>query len=153
MSGTSHWYDMRGPLGDATLHTAQPRSSMTRPLHALSGRCSVLCPSLRRRCSWRNSGGRDRKTRAGVKVEGRKSVAELRPETVELARSLARARPAHSGNPAFRRPSINSFEFEYPPRAINAEIAKAGSVSSTRAAASRASASRPRWANADARQR
>jgi hypothetical protein len=28
-----------------------------------------------------------------VKVEGRKSVAEQRPETVELARKLARARP------------------------------------------------------------
>jgi DNA invertase Pin-like site-specific DNA recombinase len=38
-------------------------------------------------------GARDRKRRAGVKVEGRKSIAELRPETVELARTLARARP------------------------------------------------------------
>jgi DNA invertase Pin-like site-specific DNA recombinase len=38
-------------------------------------------------------GARDRKRRAGVKVEGRKSVAEQRPETVELARKLARARP------------------------------------------------------------
>ena len=28
-----------------------------------------------------------------MKVEGRKSIAELRPETVELARKLARARP------------------------------------------------------------
>jgi hypothetical protein len=60
---------------------------------------------------------------------------------------------AHSGNPAFRRPSISSFEFEYPPRAMNADIVKVGSVSSTRAAASRASASRPRWAKADARHR
>jgi len=60
---------------------------------------------------------------------------------------------AHSGSPAFRRPSINSFEFDCPPRAIHAEIVKAGSVSSTRATASRASASRPRWAKADARQR
>ena len=60
---------------------------------------------------------------------------------------------AHSGNPAFRRPSINSFAFDCPPRAIAADIVKAGSISSRRVAASRASASRPRWALADARTR
>lgn len=38
-------------------------------------------------------GARDRKRRLGVKVEGRKSIGEERPETVALARSLARARP------------------------------------------------------------
>jgi DNA invertase Pin-like site-specific DNA recombinase len=38
-------------------------------------------------------GARERKRRAGAKVEGRKSIAETRPETVELARKLARARP------------------------------------------------------------
>jgi DNA invertase Pin-like site-specific DNA recombinase len=38
-------------------------------------------------------GARDRKRRTGVKVEGRKSIAEDKPETVELARRLARARP------------------------------------------------------------
>jgi DNA invertase Pin-like site-specific DNA recombinase len=38
-------------------------------------------------------GARDRKRRMGIKVEGRKSIAEERPETVELARKLARARP------------------------------------------------------------
>jgi hypothetical protein len=59
----------------------------------------------------------------------------------------------YSGNPAFRRPSINSFTFLPAPRAINADIVKAGSISSARAAASCASASRPRWAKADARQR
>ena len=59
---------------------------------------------------------------------------------------------SHSGNPALRRPSISSFAFDCPPRAIHEEIVKAGSVSSTQAAASRASASRPRWAKADARQ-
>jgi hypothetical protein len=37
------------------------------------------------------------------------------------------ARRVHSGNPALRRPSINSFEFEYPPRAINADVVKLGS--------------------------
>jgi hypothetical protein len=59
----------------------------------------------------------------------------------------------HSGSPAFRRPSINSFEFDCPPRAIHVVIVKSGSTSSTRAAASRASASRPRWAKAEVRQR
>src|SRR6516225_9654110 len=59
----------------------------------------------------------------------------------------------HSGSPAFRRPSIVSFEFDCPPRAIHAEIVKPGSNSSTCAAASLASAARPRWAEADARQR
>jgi DNA invertase Pin-like site-specific DNA recombinase len=38
-------------------------------------------------------GARDRKRRTGVKVEGRKSVREEQPATVELARRLARARP------------------------------------------------------------
>ncbi|MBR0969607.1 recombinase family protein [Bradyrhizobium japonicum] len=38
-------------------------------------------------------GARDRKRRAGIKVEGRKSIAEERPETVAFARQLARARP------------------------------------------------------------
>src|SRR5215467_2533506 len=60
---------------------------------------------------------------------------------------------AYSGTPAFRNPSINSFAFDCPPRAIHADIVKAGSTSSRRAAASRASASRPRRAKADARQR
>ena len=60
---------------------------------------------------------------------------------------------AHSGNPAFRRPSIKTFEFDWPPRAIIADIVRPGSTSSRRAAASRACPSRPRWANADARQR
>ena len=60
---------------------------------------------------------------------------------------------SYSGNPAFRRPSMNSFALASPPQAINGDIVKAGSSSSTRIAASRASASRPRWAKADARQR
>jgi hypothetical protein len=60
----------------------------------------------------------------------------------------------HSGSPAFRRPSINSFAFVSVPRAVHADIVvKAGSTSRIRAAASRASASRPRWAKAAARQR
>jgi hypothetical protein len=57
---------------------------------------------------------------------------------------------SYSGNPAFRRPSINSFEVDSPRWATHADIVKAGSVSSRRAAASRASASRPRWAKAHA---
>jgi DNA invertase Pin-like site-specific DNA recombinase len=38
-------------------------------------------------------GARDRKRRTGVKVEGRKSIGEERPETVDLAHRLARTRP------------------------------------------------------------
>jgi hypothetical protein len=41
------------------------------------------------------------------------------------------AHRVRSGNPAFRRPSICSFEFDCPPRAIHPDIVKAGSVSST----------------------
>jgi len=52
---------------------------------------------------------------------------------------------AHSGNPAFRRPSINSFKCDCLRRPILADIVKAGSISSRRAVAKRASASRPRW--------
>ena len=36
---------------------------------------------------------RDRKRAAGERVEGRKPLAETRPELVELVRKLARARP------------------------------------------------------------
>ena len=60
---------------------------------------------------------------------------------------------SYSGNPAFRSPSINSFAFDCPLRAIHPDIVKEGSTSSRRAAAFRASTSRPRWAKADARQR
>src|SRR6516225_9688019 len=35
-------------------------------------------------------GARERKRRSGLKVEGRKSIAEMRPETVSLAKKLAR---------------------------------------------------------------
>lgn len=38
-------------------------------------------------------GARERKRATGVKVEGRKSHAEARPEVVELARQLRRKRP------------------------------------------------------------
>ena len=40
--------------------------------------------------------------------------------------SSARAHHAHSGNPAFRRPSVNSFMFDCAPRAIHADICKGG---------------------------
>jgi len=75
------------------------------------------------------------------------------PQQKGGSNSSMSASTVHSGNPAFRRPSINSIAFDCPPRAIHADIEKAGSTSSSRAAASRASASRPRWAKADARQR
>lgn len=58
-------------------------------------------------------GARDRKRRAGVKVEGRKSIAETNPETVEMARKLARSRPKGG------RRSL---------REISAELAAAGHV-------------------------
>ena len=59
--------------------------------------------------------------------------------SITYRRTRARA---HSGNPAFRRPSINSFKCDCLRRPILADIVKAGSVSSRRAAASRASPSR-----------
>src|SRR5215471_7863641 len=67
------------------------------------------------------------------------------------AQCSPRLRSDYSGNPAFRRPSMYSFAFDCLLRANHADIVKVGSISSTRAAASRASASRPRWAKADAR--
>ena len=38
-------------------------------------------------------GARDRKRRSGARVEGRKPLSETKPEVVELARQLSRARP------------------------------------------------------------
>src|SRR5437773_361325 len=63
------------------------------------------------------------------------------------------AHRVYSGNPAFRRPSINSVAFDRPVRAINADTVKAGLTSSRRANASRASASRPRCVKADTKPR
>jgi DNA invertase Pin-like site-specific DNA recombinase len=56
-------------------------------------------------------GARDRKRRTGAKVEGRKTIAETRPEVIELARKLSRATPKG------KRRSL---------RTIAAELAKAG---------------------------
>jgi hypothetical protein len=66
------------------------------------------------------------------------------PEAVIRSPRRHKFARAHSGNPAFRSPSINSFACACLRRPILADIVKAGSTSSTRAAASRASASRPR---------
>jgi hypothetical protein len=41
--------------------------------------------------------------------------------------SLARVSAGSFGHPRFRRPSINSFAFGYPPRAIHVDMVKAGS--------------------------
>ncbi len=41
-------------------------------------------------------GARDRKRKTGVKVEGRKSLAETKPEVIALARKFARSRPKGS---------------------------------------------------------
>jgi len=87
----------------------------------------------------------DMRTSAGFRRCGPEAI-------IRSPRRRERAQ-AHSGNPAFRRPSIDSLAFDCLLRALHEEIVKAGSVSSTRAAASRASVSRPRWAKADARQR
>src|ERR1700741_5345655 len=46
---------------------------------------------------------------------------------IPVSSSCQRAARVHSGNPAFRRPSINSFALDCPPRAIYADIVKAGS--------------------------
>jgi DNA invertase Pin-like site-specific DNA recombinase len=61
-------------------------------------------------------GARDRKRRAGGKVEGRKSIAETRPETVELARKLHRATPK-GGRRSLRK--------------ISDELAKRGHMTAT----------------------
>jgi DNA invertase Pin-like site-specific DNA recombinase len=61
-------------------------------------------------------GARDRKRRMGVKVEGRKSIAEQSPETVEVARKLARSRPK-GGKRSLRE--------------ISAALAEAGHVTRT----------------------
>jgi len=103
------------------------------------------------------------------RTEDTKGMAGVRPQRLRrTARDASRRRGSqgacspqetrgytgdHSGNPAFRSPSIISFAFVCPPRAIHSDIVKTGSSPSRCAAASRASASRPRWAKADARQR
>jgi DNA invertase Pin-like site-specific DNA recombinase len=61
-------------------------------------------------------GARDRKRRTGVKVEGRKTLVETRPEVIELARKLYRSTPK-----AGRR-SL---------RTISAALAKAGHMTAT----------------------
>src|SRR5215204_3789044 len=62
-------------------------------------------------------GARDRKRATGVKVEGRKSHAELRPEVVTTAKRLHRASPKTG-----KRRSL---------REIAAELARMGHVGST----------------------
>jgi DNA invertase Pin-like site-specific DNA recombinase len=53
-------------------------------------------------------GARERKRATGVKVEGRKSHAEKRPEVVELARQLRRKRPK-GGQRSYREISAELF--------------------------------------------
>ena len=84
-------------------------------------------------------------------LKGRSRRRGLQGRVVDTGNEAAHR--DHSGNPAFRSPSINSFAFDCTPRTVREVIVKAGSSSSKRAAASRASASRPRWAKAEARQR
>jgi DNA invertase Pin-like site-specific DNA recombinase len=61
-------------------------------------------------------GARDRKRRTGVKVEGRKTIAETRPDVIELARKLYRTSPKGG------RRSL---------RAVAAELAEAGHTTAT----------------------
>jgi DNA invertase Pin-like site-specific DNA recombinase len=61
-------------------------------------------------------GARDRKRRTGAKVEGRKTLAETRPEVIELARKLYRTSPKGG------RRSL---------RTIAAELAKRGHTTAT----------------------
>jgi DNA invertase Pin-like site-specific DNA recombinase len=58
-------------------------------------------------------GARERKRRTGAKVEGRKALSETRPETIELARKLAR-KPKGKDAPSLR--------------AISATLARRGHV-------------------------
>jgi transposase len=82
------------------------------------------------------------------------AVQMIDTSVVRVHQHGMRTSTAHSGNPALRNPSIISFAFfDTWLRAVHADIVKAGSNSSTPAAASRASASCPRWAKAAARQR
>ena len=66
-------------------------------------------------------GARERKKRATGKCEGRKSIAELRPDTVALARELRRRRP---------KPTL---------RAISAELAVRGHLAGSASRSSRQS--------------
>ena len=83
-------------------------------------------------------GARDRKRRAGAKVEGRKSIAEQRPETVELAHKLARARPK-GGKRSLREISAALAEAghttntgkPYAPTAIKLMLARSSRVAQT----------------------
>jgi hypothetical protein len=74
----------------------------------------------------------------GLKLPPRYTGPRVQPQGTRRYTGL------HSGSPAFRRPSLISLVFDCPPRPIHADIVKAGSASSSRAAASRASMSRPR---------
>ena len=117
-----------------------------------------LCPTSRGFLPWRLSdAGRRPPNMPRRPSSGRHPKLFTLPDSctaAECRHSITLwALESYSGNPAFRRPSMNSFALASPPQAINGDIVKAGSSSSTRIAASRASASRPRWAKADARQR
>jgi DNA invertase Pin-like site-specific DNA recombinase len=76
------------------------------------------------------SGARERKRRAGVKVEGRKALSETRPETVELARELAR-KPKGKDAPSLRdisrmlarRGHLTANGTEYAPTAVKLMLA------------------------------
>jgi hypothetical protein len=97
-----------------------------------------------------------RARRADFKLLGVKAAAARLHRPRVQHRGTRRRTGVHSGSPAFRRPSTSTLKPDCPyagARAIHADIANVGSVSSRRTAASRASTSRPRCAKADARHR
>ena len=118
-----------------------------RPQHTIP--CTAGCHTSRDFVHWRFSDAGRRS--AWIASSCRRPKTYTNPDSctatkrgiysITYRRTRARA---HSGNPAFRRPSINSFKCDCLRRPILADIVKAGSVSSRRAAASRASPSRPR---------
>jgi DNA invertase Pin-like site-specific DNA recombinase len=75
-------------------------------------------------------GARERKRRTGAKVEGRKALSETRPETIELARKLAR-KPKGKDAPSLRdisatlarRGHVTSNGTPYAPTAVKLMLA------------------------------
>ena len=72
----------------------------------------------------------------GGAVRGDASCTEAKRVFYSITSPARACARAHSGNPALRSPSVNSFALDRPLRAIHADIVKPGSISSRRATAS-----------------
>ena len=68
--------------------------------------------------------------RAATSLMGQSRLVHGSKLRSAFGHSSAQASAAHSGNPAFRSPSIISFAFDCPPRAIHEDMVKLGSSSS-----------------------